>query len=945
MISSLGKNIHDPFLFGSLLICSTYFPSFPDFKTCMHDNYPSMHFFFRKWNWEYDSAHLEIFCKSWDLELAAMLSPFLVLRGYLEELCKFWILELTVVPLEQTRVRSLPLMRLVVLPDLLMWLYSRPGRRSSMLKGTLKSVTHSTDEIRQRLIALKDEEFYKIMVSNRPWVTDDHSIVPKRTFFFCDAVPNDSTYQRKCFHFSYIVDGERRNVSTRSTFDRTISIMCLSSTCLKREDPPSWVKRENVIKTGVFIGGPSGFAEKSPTHMDILMPASGYQGSDHLSVDLGPVGLGIFKGDGNNWFLLVAFYDFLKEKEASKVRCSSWKSGSSLSLFSSFFDSGESSESTTQEAKAKNLDSKKISTMRETLKELFASTDAIDSNIALRRDLAVYLTYWLGKAIFAGGEAAAFQVRLGLPMNKDVEMGQSSVKLSPGLRKKAFDFGVSSDSTRAGSGRHYSLTNTEKMWLFNIHVGTMAYHRQLFVDIQPYVPSRFALQLGFSQGVVRAPLSKVRRFGGLQDGRNTWAFYSAEDTTAMISYPELPTFRTAGFTKWFVESFSVYRGLSKKELDVKQSSWKGLGKSDGVRRSGAAQEIPSEVLEQLVEEEAEVTAWIQAERAKASMESIGKSRPSSEASGERPDFNGGAGTSSHMSKRRKGQCRSKRRHENSTDLEVPSTIAEEASWDDDEPLEKKSRGEKISSDEDDGLVMPKVSANEAVMNMVMASEEEPRESEVDPESPPADLPEDSEDFEPSMDATFDDASDELMEAKSIPPVVEEGEVPLSFSEPEQGVPAADPRVGASSTSFDEDILSDSEEVGLDITNAKAFVDEVIALGNKWNETKNFLNGDFFNEMFLKPSSEVKFEMDKISRTWKQLVQERNVTELAIFELAQDQHHLEREVTEARQCLELLEEQAAAKWTTILKACDRERSLIRQVEEAESNLPRKTQEYE
>ena len=52
----------------------------------------------------------------------------------------------------------------------------------------------------------------------------------------------------------------------------------------------------------------------------------------------------------------------------------------------------------------------------------------------------------------------------------------------------------------------------------------------------------------------------------------------------MISYPELPTFRTAGFTKWFAESFLAYRGLSKKELDVKQSSGKGLGKSDGIRR-------------------------------------------------------------------------------------------------------------------------------------------------------------------------------------------------------------------------------------------------------------------------------------------------------------------------------------------------------------------------
>ena len=75
----------------------------------------------------------------------------------------------------------------------------------------------------------------------------------------------------------------------------------------------------------------------------------------------------------------------------------------------------------------------------------------------------------------------------------DVEMGQSSVKLSPGLRKKASDFGVSYDSTRAGSGRHYSLTKAERSWLFNIRVRTMVYCRHLFVDIQPYVPSRFAM--------------------------------------------------------------------------------------------------------------------------------------------------------------------------------------------------------------------------------------------------------------------------------------------------------------------------------------------------------------------------------------------------------------------------------------------------------------------
>ena len=61
------------------------------------------------------------------------------------------------------------------------------------------------------------------------------------------------------------------------------------------------------------------------------------------------------------YFQLVAFYDFLKEKESSKVLCSSWRSGSLLS--SNFFDSGESSESTTQEARAKNPDPKKIFAM------------------------------------------------------------------------------------------------------------------------------------------------------------------------------------------------------------------------------------------------------------------------------------------------------------------------------------------------------------------------------------------------------------------------------------------------------------------------------------------------------------------------------------------------------------------------------------------------------
>ncbi|XXG85563.1 hypothetical protein AAC387_Pa11g0616 [Persea americana] len=105
--------------------------------------------------------------------------------------------------------------------------------------------------------------------------------------------------------------------------------------------------------------------------------------------------------------------------------------------------------------------------------------------------------------------------RLRIRRFRDIEIGQSSAKLSPDLQKKAFDFGVSHDSTRGGSGRHYSLTNAEKAWLVNIHVGTMVYRRHLFIDILLYVPSRFALRFGFSQGVFGAPSSKVKLFGGL----------------------------------------------------------------------------------------------------------------------------------------------------------------------------------------------------------------------------------------------------------------------------------------------------------------------------------------------------------------------------------------------------------------------------------------------
>ena len=72
----------------------------------------------------------------------------------------------------------------------------------------------------------------------------------------------------------------------------------------------------------------------------------------------------------------------------------------------------------------------------------------------------------------------------------------------------------------------------------------------------------------------------------------------------------------------------------------------------------------------------------------------------------------------------------------------------------------------------------------------------------------------------------------------------------------------------------KEILAESEKFGLDVTSARAFVDENIALGNKWTEIKSFPNGDFFMEVFLKPFGEVKSELDEISRSRKQFVRER-----------------------------------------------------------------------
>ena len=101
------------------------------------------------------------------------------------------------------------------------------------------------------------------------------------------------------------------------------------------------------------------------------------------------------------YFQLIAFYDFLKENEGSKVRSSSWRSLSPS--FSNYFNNRETSDSITREAKAKYAGSKKTSVMCQDLRNFFVDTNAICIDIDLRRGLAIYLTYWWGEAVFASG--------------------------------------------------------------------------------------------------------------------------------------------------------------------------------------------------------------------------------------------------------------------------------------------------------------------------------------------------------------------------------------------------------------------------------------------------------------------------------------------------------------------------------------------------------------
>ncbi|MDL1135877.1 hypothetical protein PS057_21300, partial [Yersinia pestis] len=107
-----------------------------------------------------------------------------------------------------------------------------------------------------------------------------------------------------------------------------------------------------------------------------------------------------------------------------------------------------------------------------------------------------------------------------------------------------------------------------------------------------------------------------------------------------------------------------------------------------------------------------------------------------------------------------------------------------------------------------------------------------------------------------------------------------------------------------------EILGDAEEAGLDVTDARAIVNRIIELGDKWFETMGFPDDQFFKEMFLDPADKAQSDLDEATESKKQAVRERNLEEITIIRLTHDLNILDREVDEARKRLEHLQAQVA-----------------------------------
>lgn len=84
--------------------------------------------------------------------------------------------------------------------------------------------------------------------------------------------------------------------------------------------------------------------------------------------------------------------------------------------------------------------------------------------------------------------------------------------------------------------RSILFTEVEKEWLLTICLADSVFGKGNVINIQAYIPSRFAVQIGFSQGLIGSLGYMRRRYGRLQDANNAWEFAIALNTKAYFGY-------------------------------------------------------------------------------------------------------------------------------------------------------------------------------------------------------------------------------------------------------------------------------------------------------------------------------------------------------------------------------------------------------------------------
>lgn len=84
-----------------------------------------------------------------------------------------------------------------------------------------------------------------------------------------------------------------------------------------------------------------------------------------------------------------------------------------------------------------------------------------------------------------------------------------------------------------------SLSNSDIIRLRFIRPKTFVFRQSNSVELQPYLPSRFAIQLGYCQSKVGNPNTDLARSGNTVDAARAWFDYTDVDTGSSFSGPVL----------------------------------------------------------------------------------------------------------------------------------------------------------------------------------------------------------------------------------------------------------------------------------------------------------------------------------------------------------------------------------------------------------------------